>query len=62
MEGEDRLLHSIDLAVEVVSPSDTFTEVEEKVGEWLEAGTALVWVVNPRRRTVTAMPRSTVPT
>jgi Uma2 family endonuclease len=42
-----------DLAVEVVSPNDTVFEVDEKVQEWLAAGTALVWVVNPRQRTVT---------
>jgi Uma2 family endonuclease len=42
-----------DLAVEVVSPGDTFAEVEEKVEEWLTAGTRMVWVVNPRRRTAT---------
>lgn len=42
-----------DLAVEVMSPGDTVFEVEEKVHEWLAAGTAMVWVVNPRRRTVT---------
>ena len=42
-----------DLAAEVVSPGDTLIEVEEKVQDWLDAGTKLVWVVNPRRRTVT---------
>jgi Uma2 family endonuclease len=42
-----------DLAVEVVSPSDTYTAVEEKVREWLDAGTRLVLVVTPRTRTVT---------
>jgi Uma2 family endonuclease len=42
-----------DLAVEVVSPSDTYTAVEEQVREWLDAGTRLVLVVNPRTRTVT---------
>ena len=41
-----------DLAVEVISPSDTYTEVDEKVDEWLNAGCAMVWVVNPRRETV----------
>ena len=41
-----------DLAVEVISPSDTYTEVAEKVDEWLNAGCAMVWVVNPRRETV----------
>jgi Uma2 family endonuclease len=42
-----------DLAVEVTSPSDTVSRVEEKVQEWLEAGTSLVWVVSPKLRTVT---------
>jgi Uma2 family endonuclease len=42
-----------DLAAEVVSPNDTVFEVDEKVQEWLGAGTAQVWVINPRRRTVT---------
>lgn len=42
-----------DLAVEVVSPSDRVYEVDEKNQEWLEAGAALVWVVNPRQHTVT---------
>ena len=41
-----------DLAVEVISPSDTYSEVEEKVADWLDAGTRAVVVVDPRRRTV----------
>jgi Uma2 family endonuclease len=41
-----------DLAVEVISPNDLYTEVDEKVGEWLEHGTRMVFVVNPRRQTV----------
>lgn len=41
-----------DLAVEVTSPSDTYSEVEEKVADWLDAGTRAVVVVDPRRRTV----------
>ena len=41
-----------DLAVEVISPSDRYTEVDEKVAEWLAAGTSMVVVVNPRNRTV----------
>jgi Uma2 family endonuclease len=42
-----------DLAVEVISPRDTYTEVEEKIAEYLQAGAKAIWVVNPRRRTVT---------
>lgn len=41
-----------DLAVEVVSPNDLYTEVDEKVATWLAAGTRMVIVINPRRRTV----------
>ena len=41
-----------DIAVEVISPSDSYTEVEEKVADWLNAGTLAVIVVDPRRRTV----------
>ncbi|MBC7852115.1 MAG: Uma2 family endonuclease [Pirellulaceae bacterium] len=41
-----------DLAVEVISPTDIYYEVEEKVDEYLHAGVALVWVLNPKLRTV----------
>lgn len=41
-----------DLAVEVVSPSDTYAEVEAKVEDWLRAGCRLVVVVNPRNQTL----------
>jgi Uma2 family endonuclease len=41
-----------DLAVEVVSPSDRFDDVQTKVNEYLTAGTRLVWVVNPTTRTI----------
>ena len=42
-----------DLVVEVISPNDTYAEVEEKVLEWLEAGARMVVVVNPRKSAVT---------
>jgi Uma2 family endonuclease len=38
-----------DLAVEVLSPGDRPGEVLEKVGDWLTAGSRLVWIVNPER-------------
>jgi hypothetical protein len=40
-----------DLVVEVQSPDDRPGELLSKVGDWLEAGTALVWVVDPENRT-----------
>lgn len=39
-----------DLAIEVVSPNDTFREIETKVREYLSAGTRLVIVVEPSLR------------
>jgi Uma2 family endonuclease len=41
-----------DLAVEIVSPGDTWSDVFEKVQEYLAAGSRLVWVVERRTRTV----------
>ncbi len=41
-----------DLAVEVISPSDSYTEVAEKVAQLLEAGTLLVVLIDPRTRTI----------
>lgn len=39
------------LAVEVVSPRDRRGALQAKVRQWLDAGTALVWLVDPVRRT-----------
>ena len=41
-----------DLAAEVVSPHDYWGEVEEKVAEYLAAGVRLIWVVNPKTKSV----------
>ncbi|QDU90069.1 hypothetical protein Pla175_34690 [Pirellulimonas nuda] len=40
-----------DLAAEVVSPNDLYSDVEQKVEEYLEAGVKLVWVIDPVTRT-----------
>lgn len=42
-----------DLAVEVNSPSDNANDVLNKVKLYLEAGVAMIWVVDPRHKTVT---------
>jgi Uma2 family endonuclease len=42
-----------DLAVEIISPNDIYSDVDDKVGEWLHFGAQMVIVVNPRRHTVT---------
>jgi Uma2 family endonuclease len=41
------------LAVEILSPSDTQQDILEKVGDYLDAGVALVWVVEPIYGTIT---------
>lgn len=41
-----------DLAVEVISPTDRYGDVIDKAQEYLVAGTLLVWLVDPERRTV----------
>ena len=45
-----------DLVVEVISPNDTFHEISEKIAEYLAAGVRLVWVLNPKRRSVIVYP------
>jgi len=52
-EGEGYWVGAPDLAVEVVSPSDSVGYVEDKVEQWIEAGSRLVWVISPKLRTVT---------
>jgi Uma2 family endonuclease len=42
-----------DLAVEVLSPEDRSRELLEKVGEYMDSGVRLVWVIDPRARTAT---------
>jgi Uma2 family endonuclease len=42
-----------DLAVEVISPTDRASEVAAKVQTWLQAGSSMVWGVEPETRTVT---------
>lgn len=42
-----------DLVVEIISPSDRMVNVLAKVVMWLEAGTSLLWQVNPIAQTVT---------
>ena len=41
-----------DLAVEVLSPSERPADVHAKIGDYLEAGARLVWVIDPSRRQV----------
>ena len=42
-----------DLAIEIVSPNDRYSEVEEKVEMWLFYGVRMVVTLNPQTRTAT---------
>jgi Uma2 family endonuclease len=41
-----------DLVVEVLSPSERASAVEEKIADYLRAGTRLMWVIDPDTRQV----------
>lgn len=49
-EGHGRV--APDLVVEVTSPNDSFPMVQAKLNDYLAAGVALIWVVEPESRTV----------
>jgi Uma2 family endonuclease len=51
-----------DLAVEVMSPSNTMREMEEKAALYFGAGARAVWVFNPKRRTAVVYSSSGVRT
>lgn len=42
-----------DLVVEVLSPDDRQDEIDDKIEDWFAGGARLVWIANPRRKTVT---------
>ena len=41
-----------DLAIEIVSPGDTATEIQDKVQDYLRHGTRLVWIIYPQQQVV----------
>ena len=41
-----------DAVFEVISPSDSYSEVEEKTRQWLRAGAAVVVIIDPETQTV----------
>jgi Uma2 family endonuclease len=47
-----------DLAVEVISPSNTQSEMAIKLGEYAKAGVKLVWYVDPERKEVDVYPKA----
>jgi len=41
-----------DLVVEIISPGNTFEEIHNKIEEYFESGTRLLWVIHPDERYV----------
>ena len=52
-ERETAFSISPDIAIEVVSRSDSMSKIVQKAHAYLEAGTRLVWVIEPIGKTVT---------
>ncbi len=51
--GLDALFHAApDLAVEVLSPSDSITKTERRMQLYLSYGARLAWMVDPKNKTV----------
>lgn len=44
-----------DLEVEIISPSETASDTQKKVNDYLRAGTREVWIVYPETRQVTVL-------
>ncbi len=56
VEGYDRRTPS--LVIEIISPSDSFSLVEDKIMTYLNAGVPAVMTVDPRRRVVSIYDQS----
>lgn len=55
-DGEDKSSRwhiAPDLAVEVISPTDDYEDVQEKISEYFTFGVRRVWIVSPESKTLT---------
>jgi Uma2 family endonuclease len=60
--GDDEFFpYAPDIAVEVLSPDNTWPKVRRKAGAYLASGAGIVWAIDPRRRTVTVYPPGVEP-
>jgi Uma2 family endonuclease len=50
LSEEGHVSISPDLAIEVISPNDLASELNEKLEEYVKAGVKLIWVVDPENR------------
>ena len=50
--GDAQLRIAPDLAVEILSPSETASRLDEKLDDYAASRVSIVWVIDPQRRTV----------
>jgi len=49
------------LVVEILSPSDTIEDVNEKIDAYLAAKVCIIWIIDPYRHTITVHRTDSVP-
>jgi len=59
--GDDACPVPPDLAIEIISPDQSFGEMTDKATAYLAAGVARVWVVDARAQTITTFQPQAVP-
>jgi Uma2 family endonuclease len=58
-DWEDKPLILVpDLVIEVIAPTDRYSDMDAKVDRYLEDGVKVVWVVDPQQKTITIRSRS----
>lgn len=50
-----------ELAIEIISPSQTFGDLAEKATDYLQAGVAIVWLIDTKAQTITVFYPDTLP-
>ena len=50
-----------ELAIEIISPGQTFGDMTEKATDYLKAGVAIVWLVDPKSQSITVFCPDTLP-
>lgn len=50
-----------DLVIEVISPKDSYSKVNEKIEAYLSDGVRLLWIVDPQRKTIAVYEGSDTP-
>lgn len=60
--GDEACPVPVDLAIEIISPDQTFGTMAEKAVDYIIAGVDRVWIVDPTAKTITVFKPDTLPT